>query len=361
MKRYRILAVISLLSMTLLATQAVGVAEAVRFEDPNLEYVIRDALDSWLGAIDDSELLTIKTIIATKQDIRDLSGLEHCVNATFLDLGYNAVTDIASIAQLSGLSFLSLYENHVSDISPLAALTELRIVWLDSNEITDISSLAGSTKLAGVYLKGNLLQDISALAGLPEIKILDLTYNAIENVEALSGLTELQRLRLFGNPIADLSPLAALTSVFELTLGTLAEEAATVDLTPILGLEKLSRLLISSIELPTLEPLRHLEYLNELNILRAGLTDISTVSALTRIRLLGLSGNPIEDISPLLDLPNLEIVWLLDIGAERNDGSPAADVIAALEAGGVMVILSEDDADDLEFGPLVPGGAKYTP
>ncbi|MBU0596281.1 leucine-rich repeat domain-containing protein [Candidatus Bipolaricaulota bacterium] len=361
MKRHRVLVTIGVLALTFLSAQIAGVAEAVWFGDPNLEYVIRDVLDSWLGAIDDTELLTIKTIVAAEKGIRNLSGLEHCVNATFLDLSYNALTDIAPIASLSALSFLSVYENQIVDISPLASLAELGVVWLDFNEIDDISALAHLTKLVGVYLKSNLISDISVLAAIPEIRILDLTNNAIGDVSPLAGLTKIERLRLFGNSISDLTPLATLTSVFELTLGTLGVEPAPVDLTPIWGMERLSRLLISSIELPSLEPLRRLGYLTELNVLRAGLTDIAAVSAMTKLRLLGLSGNPIEDISPLLDMPSLEIVWLLDTGVTRNDGSPAAAVIAALEAEGVTVILSEDESEGLELGPLVPGGRKYAP
>jgi len=361
MKRHHVLAVAGMLAATLLAAPTAAVAEAVWFGDPNLEYVIRDVLDSWLGAIDSTQLTTITTIVGAEKSIRDLSGLEYCVNATFLDLGYNEVTDTAPIAPLSDLSFLSLYQNQVADISPLADLPELRILWLDYNEISDISALSGSSKLVGVYLKRNLIEDISPLAELSEVKILDLTYNEIEDVSPLADLTKLERLRLFGNTVDDLSPLAELTKVFELTLGELAENAATVDLTPIWRMEKLSRLLISSIELPTLEPLRNHQYLTELNILRGGLADISAVSAMTKVRLLGLSGNPIEDISPLLDMPSLEIVWLLDVGVARNDGSPAAAVVAALEADGVTVVLSEDESEELEFGPLVPGGSQYTP
>ena len=152
-----------------------------------------------------------------------------------------------------------------------------------------------------------------------------------------------------------------LPKVFELTLGSIAEEPAEIDLSPLWELEKLSRLLISSIELPSLDPLRGLENLNELDVLRANLTDISAISEMSKIRLLGLSGNPLTDLLPLLDLPSLEVVWLLDIGVARDDGSPAADVIASLEAEGVTVVLSEEEQEDLELGPRVPNAAKYTP
>ena len=189
----RVAASIALSILGLLVGWAVALAESVWFADSSLEYVIRDSLDIWHGAIEDTDLLAISTIIARDKDISSLSGLEYCVSATFLDLGTNSVSDVSSIAPLTELTFLSLYQNSIADVEPLEGLVNLRSLWLDYNDLEDISPLAGLPKLVAVYLKSNRIADVSPLAGVTPIRILDLTYNEIRDISPLGGLVNLER------------------------------------------------------------------------------------------------------------------------------------------------------------------------
>ncbi len=91
------------------------------FPDKSLEAAIREALDKPVGGITAEELATIETFNASNLGIADLSGIQYCVNLTYLDLGDNEITDISPLADLTNLIYLHLNDNEISDISPLVA------------------------------------------------------------------------------------------------------------------------------------------------------------------------------------------------------------------------------------------------
>ena len=110
------------------------------------------------------------------------------INSLTLDLGYNSISDIAPLAELTQLTRLSLMNNNISDVSPLAELTQLTQLDFGDNTISDISPLAELTQLTQLSLGDNNISDVSPLA----------------------EMTNLKELRLIDNPIKDNKPLLAL-------------------------------------------------------------------------------------------------------------------------------------------------------
>ena len=135
----------------------------VTFPDPNLEDVIRKAIDKPEGAISTSDLEHLTTLDAPDRGITDLTGLEYCVNLQKLILYDNNISDITPLAGLSNLKTLSLYINKISNTSPLAGLINLQELGLSENNISDISPLAKLTKLEWIDLDGNSVSDFSVL------------------------------------------------------------------------------------------------------------------------------------------------------------------------------------------------------
>ena len=221
-----------------------GLTSSVSIPDPNL----RQALESILGktsgetiTVSDMQGLTSLTWPTSlrSRGIRDLTGLEHATNVTYLDLSANAVSDLAPIADLTKLIYLALGGNPLSDISHLSRLTDLRSLGLSwtgiadvsplftlnlysldfaGNGISDISALSRLANLQYLYLWNNNIVDVAPLAGLVLLRYLRLNNNSIVDVEALSGLTRLSSLILSDNYIADISPLTGLDSLEELNI-----------------------------------------------------------------------------------------------------------------------------------------------
>ena len=185
------------------------VAEGVAvFPDPLVEEMIRLKLDQPLGPILISDLKQLTALnLGLELYVADLSGLEHLVNITELDLTQNQVTDLSPIASLTKLTSLDLAQNDITDISPLTSLTNLTFLRIQDNMVTDISPLAGLTKLTELNLWTNEISDISPLAALTDLAKINLTKNKISDLSPLASLTNVTKLELTKNEITDLSPL----------------------------------------------------------------------------------------------------------------------------------------------------------
>ena len=210
--------------------------------DPNLQQAVRESLE----LPDDILLMQLEMKRLTELDAQDrqitnLTGLEHAINLTWLNLGVNEIRDLSPLAELIHLEALWVYVNPLSDISPLtnlanlktldlgvcqianirplANLKKLEILRLDDNGlIEDIDPLSNLMMLTELGLTGNRIVDISSLANLGNLEILRLHYNQIQDITPLGNLTSLRELWLTGNRIVDISPLEKLTLLEELRI-----------------------------------------------------------------------------------------------------------------------------------------------
>ncbi len=348
-------------------------------------------------------LSELKWLYLENNTVNDISSLAGLSELTYLELDNNNISSITSLTGLSNLEVLDLEGNEVSGISALAGLTKLTKVDLAGNNVSDIAALAGKTSLVDLYLSYNLLDnsDLSNLSGLSALDDLDLSGNNLSNLTPLAGLTTLQYLGLSENSIVDISPLATLTGLkslglydnqivnisaldgmnglTELYLGfnQIASVAALadntllqtlrleynniVDITPLAGLTALKELFLHGNDIVTV-PALILPNLNTLTLNNNYINDVSGLEDLADLTYLDLGSNAITDITALADLDalswlNLDYNYLhvidtlldmsgltdVDLGynyLNTTPGSPAMDVVDALEDDGVDVILA---------------------
>jgi len=93
--------------------------EVVTFADANLEATIREAIDIPERLIYCSDLEGLTSFSASERNISDLTGLEHCINLTYLDLSHNQISNVSPLGNLTKLAGLQLDWNQISNISPL--------------------------------------------------------------------------------------------------------------------------------------------------------------------------------------------------------------------------------------------------
>jgi Leucine-rich repeat (LRR) protein len=285
---------------------AVKADSLVYFPDPNLRAVIREAIGKPTGDIYQSDLDTLVTLNAATRGITDLTGLEHCISLTWLDLADNQIGDISPLAGLSSLTILNLHTNQIGDISPLAGLSKLTELVLRTNQISDISPLAGLSSLAILNLHTNQISDISPLTDLTNLTELRLYSNQISDISPLAGLVKLTDLRLYSNQISDISPLAGLTKLTELLLG------------------------------------------------KNKISDISPLAGLGNLTILNLHANQISDIKPLVDNPGIASGDTVYLNTNPLSSTSVDDYILALEARGVEVYWDVPDS----LAPNQPGNVS---
>ena len=217
---------------------------------------------------DDMKVLT--EIDADGPDIRHLTGLEHAINLTELQL--------------------------------LRGIPQTRVE-LDARPRFNLEPLAGLTELEYLTLQGVVIFDMAPLANLTKLKQLSLRYTyGISNIPDLSKLTALVHLRLDTNRITDISGVRGLTNLRQLSL---AGNANLSDISPVANLRNLEVLRLDSTDI-TRESLSA--------VLRVFSTDVDQMTIdeyprfTARSGVVGFGNTNISDLSVLDSLPNV-FLW----------------------------------------------------
>ena len=273
----------TLFLLVYLPIRSIATAQTVDIPDPNLRDYIERVLNKAAGdPITVTEMATLTFLDPWGEDIRDLTGLDHAINLTDLNLNRNSISDISPVAGLTNLTSLHLGGSSISDISPVAGLTNLTDLTLFENAISDISSVAGLTNLTKLHLGDNLIWDISAVEELTNLRELYLQDNSISDISALMNLMNLEWLRLSDNSISDISAVAGLTNL----MGFYIDGNSISDISAVTSLTNLKSLDFSYNSVVDLSPL----------VANTGLGPKSGVR---------VGGNPLSDLSLHMHIPTL--------------------------------------------------------
>ena len=184
---------------------------AVSIPDANLRAVVRTAL----GLKEDDTLTqqkihSLTRLSAPAHGITNLTGLEHAIRLTELDMPENQIADITPLRNLTTLFRIVLNDNSITNITSLTWLTRLTQLNLSENRIRTIDPLANLIGISELQLQKNQIGNIQSLVGLTRLTKLSLSKNQISDVPPLETLTALTLLELSGNPIEDFAPLRRL-------------------------------------------------------------------------------------------------------------------------------------------------------
>lgn len=195
-------------------------------------------------------------------------------------------SDISDIGRLTSLESLSLSDNRLTSLGPVSQLTGLTFLQVSGNNISDLSPIRGLTKLKNLYIDGNPVTDFKPLYALTALRTL-----SMKNIEVTDAqLTELQEALPNCSIYAD----KAIEEVNEIQLGDQSFMANVTELD------------LSGQELEDLSPLSECTGLQRLDLHGCGITDISSLVDLQSLTWLDISENEIEDLRPLMTLERLE-------------------------------------------------------
>ena len=304
-------------------------AAAVAINDGGLRNALEQSLGATAGAdVTQLDLAILGALSASGVGISDLSGLEHAVNLTRLELQNNTISDVSALGSLQSLERLYLGGNEISDVSALGSLESLWLLDLSHNAITDVSALGSLESLVALWLFDNAITDVSALGSLESLVVLLLSRNAISDVSALGSLESLKVLWLDDNAVTDVSALGSLESLTWLhldnnmisdvsALGSLEslkvlwlDDNAITDVSALGSLESLVVLLLDDNEIADVSALGSLESLEALSLDDNAITDVSALGSLRSLTSLSLEDNAITDVSALGSLESLTRLYL---------------------------------------------------
>lgn len=206
--------------------------------DKNLEAVVRAVIFEKKDKSDELTDDDLKKVFVLKEGagkgIKDLTGLEKCVNLLELNLSKNEITDVSPLKDIKNLQSLDLSKNKIADVAPLATVAALQFLELSDNQITSVEPLGKLTKLSALYIAGNKIADPAPLGTLTKLASLDLARNQITDIKGLANVGVLSLLKLSDNQISDLAPLGKPLNVRLLLL----ERNKIADLAPLVAAAK---------------------------------------------------------------------------------------------------------------------------
>ena len=338
------------LTLVLIAALAVTTANAqeVHIPDENLANAIRETLNLPTNAVITADaMLDLTRLSLPGKGITDLTGLEHAVNLTALNLGAwvdgewqtNPISDVSPLAALTQLTYLVLNDTAVSDVSPLANLTQLTYLVLNDTAVSDVSPLANLTQLTELNLNRTAVSDVSSLANLTQLTWLDLGGTGVSDVSPLAALTQLTSLYLYDTGVSDVSPLAALTQLTKLHLaGT-----GVSDVSSLAALTQLTNLLLRHTAVSDVSPLAALTQLQTLELQNCPL---NAASHQTHIPAIQANGTEVT-FDPFKPIHLQQVPWLVSLIYFRPSDRPVRPNVDA-EIDGLIKEAQRFFADEME-------------
>lgn len=173
-------------------------------------------------------------------------------------------------------------------------------IGLDNCNVSDLSPFA-TMKLQGLYLQSCPIEDISILKGMPLVE-LAIENTKVKDISALAGNTTLKKLYLSNSAITDLSPLKGMP-IDELNLVN----------TPIEDLRSLASLPVRMLWLTgspveDISPLRKCSRLESLTLHQTKVQDLSPLSG-SSLQRLHIGETPVSDLSPLAGMRLTRLVF----------------------------------------------------
>ncbi|MCI8444478.1 MAG: leucine-rich repeat domain-containing protein [Clostridia bacterium] len=285
-----------------------------------------------------------------------IEGLENLINLKTLNLSNNDISDITPLSFNTSLTFLDLRKNTKIDANKenysgerLEALNKIGeildrrgTIYLDTEKLKLFSNY---TKLD---LASQGLTNLDCLEGIINLKELNLNYNNLtledsKSKEILKSMTKLETLNIEGNCIIDLSPINELKNLKTMTmhnanrngncnlqeiediisnLKSFRADQNTINTLINCNKSKITKLYFTNIEINTLPDLSIFPNLEELGLAensKYANIDKSIISKLEKIKILKLSNmhNKMIDFSKLINLKELDLsnnrLWSEDL------------------------------------------------
>ncbi|MBQ6677507.1 MAG: InlB B-repeat-containing protein [Clostridia bacterium] len=243
-------------------------------------------LDSVLSS--DIKYGKLNEIYLSNNRLNDISGLNRAPALNVLVLSGNGLEsdDVTQLAGYKYLTYLSLADNKITDISMLAGLKNLVELRLQNNNISNIKPLSGMVYLEALYLGNNNINvDIGFLNTLAKLRILFVNDNNIDSISQLTMLSQLESINVTNNNIDN---LAVLENYKDTIKEIYAENNKLKSIGFVSDMTKLTVLMLSG------------------NPVFA--TNSSDLANLSELRVLTLSGIPLNDLSFLNGMNTL--IWL---------------------------------------------------
>jgi Leucine-rich repeat (LRR) protein len=221
------------------------------------------------------------------------------------------LNDISFLANLKNLKILNLGSTGIEELSPLSGLVNLQILNLKYNYLESLNPLKNLVNLHDLVLWGSAgFNDLNCLPGLTELRDLDIDSSTVKNIDVVKNFKKLDTLIMDNCRIPDISPIKDLVNLRCLTM-----EVKMMMPDPMFrnieNLTELRTLDLTNRGLKDISLLKNMKQLVDLQLDSNCVVDITPIAGLTKLRKLLLSGNKaLRDLSCLSDLSEMRVFYI---------------------------------------------------
>jgi hypothetical protein len=157
---------------------------------------------------DDNNLIIVQANLISgpisfkNQSLTDITGINHFINITALDISNNNLKNIPSIASLTKLEQFTCSNNQLTTLPDLSNFNNLKYINCTNNKITSIPSLGNLTRLEQLLLSNNELTELPAIYTPSLIISLEADHNRLVSIPDLSSFSSLTTLKLNHNQLS---------------------------------------------------------------------------------------------------------------------------------------------------------------
>ena len=269
--------------------------------------------------------------------IRDISALSNCQYLIRLNLSGNEISDLSPLMNLPYLQWLDISYNAVSDLRPLMGIDTLSFLNAAGNSINTTSALTMMNGLSTLYLDENPIQNFAGLRKVKTLSVLGLSSTGLDDIglSYLKGLSMLSMLNIEDNPelsgeaVDDLRSYLFTCQIDHSILSYAVDfdglevpsDSVMLSLTgrnisDINGIQRLNSLEVVDLSGNLISNLYPLQYADSrftiisLALRDNQIQDITPISTLTKLETLDLANNDISSLQPLMAMTTLRTLIL---------------------------------------------------
>lgn len=289
------------------APQGDYVRAVARYDDKEYYSLIRlkEKFTEGLSGYHVSDLEGIQRVVLQTDAQEDIDKIGQITSLKQLNLhmssgeGEGGIENLDAIGELENLEELDIFapmnfeELDTAALGKLKNLKEINLGYIDF----DISFLSGMEALEEVWMdRCKEVEDLSMFTGLRNLKDLNAEYVDMADLRSLQGLEQLEEIYIQAYDIYGFEALETLPRVKSLCLYGYGEESECMDMAVLKNMEELKGVMIVGIPVEGAESLQALEHLESVSLIDTGIEDIEPLMGIPNLKSLDIYGNENERV-----------------------------------------------------------------
>ncbi len=262
------------------------------------------------------DLMKLKIIdVSNRSDISNLEPLKKLIYLEHLNCSETSISDLEPISDLVDLKYLDFSSTEVASILPLKNLSKLESVYFSNTTVEDLSPLSNFTYLQQIHANHTSIKDLRPLEEHTNLKFLFCDNSEVNLDEFLTFASKNKNtlvvfqtsfLQQWWENISD--------DWKHLFLQKLKIKEANLNKESLQKIANIQSLNLSNqLKLRSLDPLKILSVLTELNFTGTQISDLSPLENLKNLSKITCANNPINNLGSIMNLPNLTYLDISNI------------------------------------------------